>query len=143
MARHRLPDRRRAFVLQVQPDLGSRVIYTVSVGYDETGVREVFISCNKLTSAANFAGLELAVLISIALQHGANLRELATALPRENDGKPQGAAGAILDAILDRAADIDAAVKDAIDEAEAARAAAAEAARKAKKRKGKKTEKPS
>lgn len=101
MNRQRLPNRRQGWTIDVpHPDPGSRIVYTVKVGSDEAGSREVFISCNKLTTAMHVAGLELAVLISIALQHGASFEELAAALPREGDGSPQGAAGAILDAVM-------------------------------------------
>lgn len=103
MNRHRLPTRRQGWTIDVpHPDPGSRIVYTVKIGFDESGPREVFISCNKLTTAMHVAGLEIAVLISIALQRGATFEELAAALPREGKGvgQPQGAAGAILDAVM-------------------------------------------
>lgn len=96
-----LPHRRQGWTINVpHPDPASLIVYTVKVGFDQGKPREVFISCNKLTTAMHVAGLEFAVLISIALQHDASLEVLRNALPREEDGKPQGAAGAILDAIL-------------------------------------------
>lgn len=101
MTRTRLPNRRPGVVLTVpHPVPGSTVAYAVTIGFDEGQPRELFISCNKLTTSLAVAGLEIATLVSIALQHGANVQELAAALPREEDGAPQGAAGAVLDAVI-------------------------------------------
>jgi hypothetical protein len=101
MNRARLPARRPALVFNVpHPDPASRVNYDVSVGFDEGQPREVFIGCNKLTTAMHTAGLEIATLVSIALQHGATLTELAAAMPRDDRNQPQGAAGAVLDAVI-------------------------------------------
>lgn len=101
MTRQRLPERRPSLVLNVDhPGHFSRVSYAVSVGFNQGFVRELFISCNKLTTAMHTSGLEVATLISIALQHGASLEELAGAMPREEDGTAQGAAGAVLDAVI-------------------------------------------
>ena len=100
--RERLPNRREALVLTVpHPIPGSAILYTVSIGFDSFGApKELFIECNKLTTAMNISGLEIATLVSIALQHGSSLQELAAAMPREDNNDPQGAAGAILDAVI-------------------------------------------
>lgn len=101
MTRARLPHRRPALVINVpHPDPASRVHYDVTVGFDQGEPREVFIGCNKLTTAMHTAGLEIATLVSIALQHGATLPELAAAMPRDDRNNPQGAAGAVLDAVI-------------------------------------------
>jgi hypothetical protein len=42
---------------------------------------------------------EVAVALSLALQHGAPVAEIRAALPRETDGRPVGVAGAVLDVI--------------------------------------------
>lgn len=101
MTRARLPLRRPALVITVpHPVPGSAVHYDVTVGFDEGQPREIFIGCNKLTTAMHTAGLEIATLVSIALQHGASLAELAAAMPRDDRNQPQGAAGAVLDAVI-------------------------------------------
>ena len=101
MTRSRLPNRRQGYTFTVpHPTPGSAIIYTVKIGFDQGHPKEVFISCNKLTTAMHISGLEIATLVSIALQHGASLEELAAAMPRENNSDPQGAAGAVLDAII-------------------------------------------
>lgn len=99
--RARLPNRREGIVITVpHPVPGSAVAYDVTVGFDEGQPREVFIGCNKLTTAMHVSGLEIATLVSIALQHGASLTELAAAMPRDDRNQPQGAAGAVLDAVI-------------------------------------------
>lgn len=108
MNRNRLPNRREGLVINVTHP-GSEfhekpTTYDVTLGFPD-GIangspREVFIGCNKLTTAMHVAGLEVATLISIALQHGATIAELAGAMPRDDANKPQGAAGAVLDAVL-------------------------------------------
>lgn len=101
MTRARLPQRRPALVFNVpHPDPASRVTYDVTVGFDAGTPREIFIGCNKLTTAMHTSGLEIATLVSIALQHGATLDELAAAMPRDDRNQPQGAAGAVLDAVI-------------------------------------------
>lgn len=102
MARERLPARRESLTISV-PHPGSWTVhYDVALGFPDglaSPPKEIFISCNKLTTALAIAGIEIATLVSIALQHGATLDELAAAMPREEDGAAQGAAGAVLDAV--------------------------------------------
>jgi hypothetical protein len=104
--RQRLPNRRASVGFTIaHPGLPS-ISYEVMLGFDgepATGApREVFISCNKLTSDLDLAARDVATAISIALQYGARVEELAAAVSRGDDGKPQGVAGAVLDAILER-----------------------------------------
>lgn len=100
MNRARLPNRRPALVISVPHPESFTIHYDVSVGFDEGRPLEVFIGCNKLTTAMHTAGLEIATLVSIALQRGATLAELAAAMPRDDRNQPQGAAGAVLDAVI-------------------------------------------
>ena len=103
MSRFDLPARRanQSFVLQ----MSDRFSYTITLGYDVTAngpPREVFIDCNKVTTDMDTAGRDLAVVLSIALQYGATIEELAKSITRDEDGNPRGIAGAILDAILEK-----------------------------------------
>lgn len=98
--RKNLPKRRenRSFDLQVSDKLA----YTITLGFDGLAnghPKEVFIDCNKLTTDMDTAGRDIAVLISIALQYGATIGELAKSITRDEDGNPRGIAGAVLDAI--------------------------------------------
>ena len=102
MPRTRLNNRRPGitFVMDHPGDL-SNLEYKVMAGFDTSGaVKEVFITANKLTTAMDIAARDTATLISIALQHGVPLAELASAMTRGDQGEPQGVAGAALDKLL-------------------------------------------
>lgn len=102
MTRVRLPQRRPGLSFTMaDPNPGSTLLYDVMVGFDTTlAPKEIFISCHKTTTAMDIAGRDLATLISIALQHGADLAELAGAISRDDRGNPQGIAGAALDEVM-------------------------------------------
>ena len=106
LTREKLPNRREALNFKVvhpgTEDHHKPTWYAVALGYapDSAAPKEVFISCNKLTTALDIAGRDVATLISIGLQHGATVSELAAAMTRDDAGKPQGVAGAVLDAVL-------------------------------------------
>lgn len=103
MTRERLNNRRPGNTIEVPHpgDLGGVVIYSVMMGENSSGeIKEVFISSNKATAPLDIAGRDIATLISIALQHGASIAELAGAVSRDDKGDAQGAAGAVLDAML-------------------------------------------
>lgn len=99
MTRHRLNNRRPGLTFTLpHPGDFSSLTYDVMVGFDTSDqVKEVFISCSKITTAMDIAARDTATLISIALQHGASIEELANAMTRDDQGEPQGIAGAALD----------------------------------------------
>lgn len=106
MTREKLPNRREALNFKVMhpgtEDLHKPTWYDVALGFPPGSAvpKEVFISCNKVTTALDTAGRDIATLISIGLQHGAAVSELAAAMTRDDVGKPQGVAGAVLDAVM-------------------------------------------
>lgn len=102
MTRARLPDRRPNLTFEIaHPGDYSVVRYAVTIGLDaDRAAKEVFISCNKVTTALDIAGRDIAILASIALQRGASLAELAGSISRDDNGAPQGVAGAVLDAVI-------------------------------------------
>lgn len=96
--RYRLPARREARTFDFNH--GYRT-YTATLGfYNDGGLGELFITCTKAGSDAQIVANEAAVLVSIALQHGADVESMADAMPRNEDGSPQGVMGAALDAVL-------------------------------------------
>jgi hypothetical protein len=100
MTRERLPNRRAALTYTIPgPDPSMAFEYDVSVGFQGEAVREVFVSCHKTTTAMDIAGRDIGTLISIALQYGAEVKELASAMCRDEGGAPQGIAGAVLDSM--------------------------------------------
>jgi hypothetical protein len=101
-SRNRLPNRRPAesFELEVQ---GLR--YTATVGHFPDGtIGELFLSNHKSSSSADTAARDSAIVLSIALQHGADLETIRRALCRDSRGRPSGPLGAALDLIMGSAA---------------------------------------
>lgn len=112
--RTRLPNRRASESFKVRFAEYPGIEYTVTLGYGGAdpaapgvGINDgrpakVFIDCNKLTTAMDTAGRDTAVLISIALQYGADIDDLRKSVMRDEYGAPRGIAGAVLDAIAER-----------------------------------------
>jgi len=68
--------------------------YSVGVGRFFTGeIAEIFISCNKPGSTADETAKDAAIVVSIALQHGASLQTLAHSAMRDDSGNPTTAVG--------------------------------------------------
>lgn len=103
MTRERLPNRRSTETSQFRhsmPRGGDGGVFTVSVGRNEVGeIREVFVEPPKKSNDNAHLVRDVALLISIALQHGATIRELQEGVGREEDEArtPQSVAGAVLD----------------------------------------------
>lgn len=76
-------------------------IYSVTLGlYGDNRLGEVFISSkNKVGTDADLAARDTAVLISMALQHGATIERLMPAMTHSADGRPEGLAGHVLAAL--------------------------------------------
>ena len=95
-----LEARRPADVLEFVHRLpgGSAQRLTATIGRFEDGrIAEIFIDPPKLSN--DFANLarDVAVIISIALQHGVSIAELSHSIGRSEDGTPQSIAGSALD----------------------------------------------
>lgn len=103
MSRERLPNRRRAetfdFVHIIST--GGYVTYSANVGfYDDGRVGEVFLSCGKSGSDTDLATRDSAIALSLALQYGCPLEEIAPAFLRKSDGSPEGPLGTLVRIIL-------------------------------------------
>lgn len=78
--------------------------YTATVGYYPDGrIGEVFLSAAKSGTALDIATRDSAILLSFALQHGATVEQIRTAMTRDAQGRPEGAIGMLLDRIADEA----------------------------------------
>lgn len=104
MSRAALPNRRNSFNFTVAFQ-GER--YDVTIGYYGTaGVGEVFINrimgkaSAKVGTVLDSVCRDGAILISLALQHGAQLQTVAHAVTRNSDGEPQTIIGAIVDKLI-------------------------------------------
>ena len=96
--RNRLPDRRPAenFDLEVG---GLR--YTATVGrFPDGSIGELFLNNHKSNSSADSAARDSAIVLSIAVQHGADLEIIHRALCRDSQGRASGPLGAALDIIM-------------------------------------------
>ncbi|KAF2991137.1 hypothetical protein OGR47_02790 [Methylocystis sp. MJC1] len=67
--------------------------------FDNGRLAEVFISAVKTTTLFDHLARDTGLLLSLALQHGAAAAQLASAISRDGEGRPQGLAGHVLDAI--------------------------------------------
>jgi hypothetical protein len=98
-ARRRLANRRTAetFTLEVG---GLR--YTCTVGrFPDGTIGEVFLNNHKSNSAADTNARDSAIVLSFALQHGADINAIRKALCRDSNGNASGPLGAALDAITE------------------------------------------
>lgn len=102
MERTELPGRRGGENFELVHD---GMIFTASVRYagvTDLQPREVFLSAAKPDSAIDLAARDGAILVSVALQYGIPLAELARSLSRNADGAASSPIGALLD-LLTRA----------------------------------------
>jgi ribonucleoside-diphosphate reductase alpha chain len=95
--RHLLPQRRRAetfdLVFRNQPA-------TVTIGYFPDGTPgEIFVDVAKSGNDIAHIARDSAIMVSIALQHGANTATLRHAITRDGNGAPASILGAIVDAL--------------------------------------------
>jgi hypothetical protein len=95
MSRALLPQRRRCETLCYR--IGN-LTYQGSVGYYDDGrPGEVFLDCSKSGTDVQVAARDSAILASFALQYGASINSLRSALTRSPDGRAEGPLGALLD----------------------------------------------
>jgi hypothetical protein len=73
--------------------------YIVGLGRSpgSVDISEVFINCGKSGEQVQTLARDSAVLLSLALQHGAPVGELRNAITRDADGQPSGPIGRLLD----------------------------------------------
>jgi ribonucleoside-diphosphate reductase alpha chain len=96
--RNRLPNRRLAESFNFEVG-GLR--YTCTVGrFPDGKIGELFLTNHKSNSSADTAARDSAIVLSIALQHGADLETVRRALCRDSQGRASGPLGHALDLIL-------------------------------------------
>lgn len=101
MTRTALPQRRYSETFEI--DFGGLLkSYSVTVGFyaDPRKVGEVFISGGKSGEAVEAIARDGAVLLSLALQHGAPLDTIAHAVTRDGQGAPSTIVGAVVDRLI-------------------------------------------
>lgn len=101
-ARERQPNRTPSEVItfEVNRDGVPPIQYVARVGYRWDGrVCQVFLDSGKSGSDVNISTDEAAIAVSLALQYGCDIETLRRAMPRTNDGRPEGPIGTLLDHI--------------------------------------------
>lgn len=95
--RRRLPDRRacESFTFELG---GLR--FTASVGrFADGSIGEVFLTNHKSGNQSDTNARDAAIILSFALQHGADINTIRKALCRDSAGRPLGPVAAALDLI--------------------------------------------
>jgi len=97
MTRERLPNRRKCETLTFQCGNQS---YQGTVGfYDDGRPGEIFLDCSKSGTDVQIAARDSAIAVSMALQFGASIEKIKSALTRRANGSPEGPLGVLLDAV--------------------------------------------
>jgi hypothetical protein len=97
VSRQRLPNRRHAYTFDFEH---AGLKYTATVGRFADGrPAELFIQNHKTNSGADVNARDAAILVSFALQFGADADVIRKALSRDSQGRPSGVVGAALDII--------------------------------------------
>ena len=98
-ARERLPDRRASVFFDFE-SMGMHFVASVS-RYADGHVGELFIDNHKAGSAIGTLVRDSAIILSFALQHGADIDAIRKALCRDSQGHPLGPLGVALDIIAE------------------------------------------
>lgn len=101
MTREPLPTRRESVTLKFT-HRGIKNYGTVSF-FEDGRLAENFLKCGKAGSAIEAMAHELAVGTSLAYQYGCPAAVMRAALPRLEDGSPEGPLGALLDKVVGEA----------------------------------------
>lgn len=97
MTRERLPNRCPNETQEFERD-GIRI--TMTVGFRRDGeVGEIFLNADRADSMLDVLMSDAAIIASLALQHGASLRQIAHAIKRDRFGIASSPIGAALDRI--------------------------------------------
>ena len=95
MSREPLPQRRRSDTVTY---MVGGLVYNGSIDFYADGrIGEIFLDCSKSGTEAQIASRDSAIIASFALQHGASLNSLRSALTRRPDGSAEGPLGVLLD----------------------------------------------
>jgi hypothetical protein len=93
--RQRLPDRRLCESFNFELD-GLRFTATIS-RFNDGQLGELFLTNHKAGNQSDTNARDAAIILSFALQHGADIDAIRRALCRDNQGQALGPVGAALD----------------------------------------------
>jgi hypothetical protein len=99
MARQRPPNRRCSVSFNFEHrGLGFTCTYS---RFPDGRIAELFITNHKVASAVDVDARDAAIILSFALQHGADISAIGKALCRDPRGNPTGVMGTVLDIIAE------------------------------------------
>ncbi|BBZ93123.1 hypothetical protein BRDID11004_59780 [Bradyrhizobium diazoefficiens] len=97
MTRRILPQRRSCETFEIDYG-GLAKSHTITLGfYDDGTLGEVFINGGKSGEVVEGIARDSAVLLSLALQYGAELSNIGSAITRDEQGAPSSIVGAVID----------------------------------------------
>jgi hypothetical protein len=97
MQRRVLPQRRRAETFEIEYG-GLKASHIITLGYyDDGALGEVFINGGKSGELVEAIAHDGAVILSLALQFGASLESIKSAITRDGQGAPSSIIGAVVD----------------------------------------------
>lgn len=101
--RRKLPARRHSDVVNfyhVHAN-GNKTPHVATLGFYEDGtIGEIFIDAHKQATGVAEQARDAAVLLSIALQYGVPMKEMHSAVGRDEDGRPHTIIGSALDVLV-------------------------------------------
>lgn len=105
MSRERLLQRRYSETIDVRCN---GISYVVTYGlYPDGRIGEVFMGMAKAAgTGADTNARDVAVLISLCLQHGVSLQNMLDATTKRADGEPEELAGVVVQKLIDRQAEL-------------------------------------
>jgi hypothetical protein len=93
--RQRLPNRRRCESFAFSH---SGLNFTATAGFYRDGrIAEIFLSSHKPGTAIEATARDAAIVVSLALQYGADIETIRAALTKDHNGGPATVIGAALD----------------------------------------------
>jgi hypothetical protein len=97
--RERLPNRRASESFSFELD-GLRFSATIS-RFADGRIGELFLNNHKAGNQTDTNARDAAIVLSFALQHGADIQTIRAALCRDGNGRPLGPLGAALDLLAE------------------------------------------
>jgi hypothetical protein len=98
-SRQRLPNRRQSEIFDFE---SMSLRFTASASrFDDGRIGELFLDNHKAGSAVGTLVRDAAIILSFALQHGADIESIRRALCRDNDGRALGPIGTALDLLAE------------------------------------------
>jgi hypothetical protein len=99
--RRTLPQRRRCETFEIAFG-GLKKKHAITIGYFADGsIGEVFISSGKSGEVVEAIARDGAVVLSLALQYGAELANIKSAITRDEQGEPASIVGAVVDRLME------------------------------------------